>query len=228
MTTVSLLGAPPAITVGKILCVGRNYRAHAKEMNAEVPTAPVLFLKPASAVIGSGSSVVIPDISTDMHHEVELTVLIGTWGKAIPPSRALDHVAGYGVGLDMTLRDVQAQAKKSGLPWALAKGFDTSAPVSPFVPASRVPDASKLGVRLRVNGEERQKGWTRDFIFPLAELLGYVSRYFTLEPGDILFTGTPEGVGRVSPGDRLDAFLIDEQESALASLSVTIDGAPAP
>lgn len=225
MSTVSLLGNSPAVAVGKIVCVGRNFAQHAKEMKADLPTTPVLFFKPPSAVIGTGSSVLRPAISLDMHHEVELTVLVGEGGKAIPTERALRHVAGYGVGLDMTLRDVQAEAKKGGLPWALAKGFDTSAPLSTFIPAGRIPDPGRLGIRLSVNGAVRQEGWTRDFLFPLPELISYISRYFTLERGDILFTGTPEGVARVEPGDALAAELLDESGSALTSLSVTIDGA---
>ena len=228
MSTVSLLGHPPAITVGKILCVGRNYAEHAKEMNANVPTSPVVFLKPATAVVTSGSSVLIPDISDDAHHEVEMTVLIGAGGKSIRAQEALRHVAGYGVGLDMTLRDVQAQAKKSGLPWTLAKGFDTSAPLSAFVPSEGIPDPGRLGIRLSVNGAPRQSGWTRDCVFSVADLIAYASRYFTLEPGDVLFTGTPEGVSRVQPDDALSAELVDEAGSVLTSLSVTIGRAPRP
>jgi len=224
VSTVSLLGNPPVIAVGKIVCVGRNFAQHAKEMKADLPATPVLFFKPPSAIIGSGSSVIRPALSEDMHHEVELTVLVGKGGRSIPAEVALRHVAGYGVGLDMTLRDVQAEAKKAGLPWALAKGFDTSAPMSTFIPADRIPDPGRLGIRLSVNGSVRQEGWIRDFVFPLPELISYISRYFTLERGDILFTGTPEGVARVEPGDALAAELLDDTGSALTALSVTIDG----
>ena len=196
-------------------------------MNADLPSSPVLFLKPATAVVPTGGTVFLPDISTDMHHEVELTVLIGKGGKGIPPQEALDHVAGYGVGLDMTLRDVQSEAKKKGLPWTLAKGFDTSAPLSAFVPADRIIDPERLGIRLSCNGTSRQSGWMRDFIFRLDDLIAYISRLITLERGDVLFTGTPEGVARVEPHDTLSAELVDEGGSVLTSLSVTIHGTPA-
>jgi acylpyruvate hydrolase len=226
VSTVSLLGSSHTVAVGKILCVGRNYAKHVREMKADLPSSPVLFLKPATAVLGSGSTVVIPEISSDMHHEVEMTVLIGRGGKNIPAAEALKHVMGYGVGLDMTLRDVQSEAKKGGLPWTLAKAFDTSAPLSAFVPRERIPAPERLGVRLSCNGTIRQTGWTRDFIFTLADLIAYMSRFFTLEPGDVLFTGTPEGVGRVQPHDTLAAELLDETGGVLTSLSVTIEGVP--
>lgn len=226
MHTVSLLGSSTVLTVGKILCVGRNYATHVKEMKADVPTAPVLFLKPATALVRSGGVIEIPTISTDVHHEVEMTVLVGRSGKRIPAGQALAHVAGYGVGLDMTLRDVQAEAKKQGLPWTLAKAFDTSAPVSEFVPAERVPDAARLSVQLFVNGELRQKGWTGDFIFRLEDLISYASNFFSLEPGDVLFTGTPEGVGPVKPRDELRAELVDARGTVLTSLTVTVGGTP--
>lgn len=227
MHTVSLPGSSHSLTVGKILCVGRNYATHVKEMKADLPTAPVLFLKPATAIVRSGGVVEIPSISSDVHHEVEMTVLMGKGGKRIPASEALGHVAGYGVGLDMTLRDVQAQAKKQGLPWTLAKGFDGSAPLSDFVPAARIPDPSRLGVRLQVNGELRQVGWTKDFIFTLADLVSYASNFFTLEAGDVLFTGTPEGVGPVKARDTLRAELVDAAGIVLTSLAVTVEGIPA-
>lgn len=224
MHTVSLLGSSKPLTVGKILCVGRNYATHVKEMKADVPTAPVLFLKPATSIVRSGGEVEIPTISTDVHHEVEMTVLVGKAGKRIPALQALAHVAGYGVGLDMTLRDVQAEAKKQGLPWTLAKAFDTSAPLSEFFPAERIPDASRLAVQLFVNGEMRQRGWTRDFIFRLEDLISYASTFFSLEPGDVLFTGTPEGVGPVKPRDGLRAELLDAAGTVLTSLTVAVRG----
>jgi len=155
-----------------------------------------------------------------------MIVLVGKSGKRIPAGQALAHVAGYGVGLDMTLRDVQAEAKKQGLPWTLAKAFDTSAPVSEFVPAERVPDAARLSVQLFVNGELRQKGWTGDFIFRLEDLISYASNFFSLEPGDVLFTGTPEGVGPVKPRDELRAELVDARGTVLTSLTVTVGGTP--
>ena len=152
MKTVRLQGSSEPITVGKVLCIGQNYPAHAKEMHSAPPSDPVFFLKPSTALLASGGEIVLPSISKEVHHEVEMVVLIGRGGKAIPAGEALAHVAGYGIGLDMTMRDVQSEAKKAGRPWTLAKGFDTSAPLSDFVPADRVPDPHALEVRLAVCG----------------------------------------------------------------------------
>ena len=224
MTTVTLQGSNKPIAVSKIICVGRNYAEHAKEMKAELPSTPVLFLKPPSAIIADGGAVIRPSLSTDLHHEVELTVLLGKGGRDIPQQSALDCVAGYGVGLDMTLRDVQSEAKKKGLPWSVAKGFDTSAPLSEFIPAASVRDPHRLGLSLSVNGIVRQKGTTSDFIFRLEFLISYISQIFTLGPGDVLFTGTPEGVSQTVPGDTLEATLTDEGNKAIARLTVQIEG----
>jgi acylpyruvate hydrolase len=217
MTTVRLKDNRSPIRVGKILCLGRNYRAHAEEMKAEVPESPVVFLKPSTALLSSGSTIRIPQCSHDVHYEVELVVMIGKEGKFIPQSKAFDFVQGYGVGLDMTLRDVQAEAKKKGLPWSVAKGFDTSAPVSEFVPAASVHDPHHLTLTLDVNGAARQRGNTADMIFPIDRVIEYLSSVFTMEPGDLIFTGTPEGVGQVHPGDRLHAEL-----QSLTSLDVDV------
>jgi 2-keto-4-pentenoate hydratase/2-oxohepta-3-ene-1,7-dioic acid hydratase in catechol pathway len=161
-----------------------------------------------------------PSPRNDLHHEVELTILIGQRGSRIPETEALSFVAGYGVGLDMTLRDVQAEAKQRGLPWSVAKGFDTSAPLSDFIPADTAPPWETLHVELRVNGEIRQQGSARDFLFTLPRLIAYASSVFTLERGDILFTGTPEGVGSVSAGDVLQGFLKQDDGQTLASMTV--------
>ena len=208
MTTVTLQGADKPFVVSKIICVGRNYAKHAKEMKSDIPTVPMLFLKPPSAVIHNHGHIVIPAISKELHHEVEMTVLIGTGGSTISKDKAMSHIAGYGIGLDMTLRDVQSEAKAKGHPWSVAKGFNTSAPLSEFVPASAVPDPHVLGVELTVNGTVRQSGSTKDFIFRLDHLLSYASQFFTLEPGDVIFTGTPEGVGQAVSGDTLLARLL--------------------
>jgi len=207
MSTLRFLGSDRTVSVGKILCLGRNYAAHAKEMHAESPEAPIVFLKPASAVIQSGDTVIIPTISNDLHYEVELVVVIGKRGANIPMHKAYHHIDGYAVGLDMTLRDVQAEAKKKGLPWSVAKGFDTSAPVSTIVPREQILDPHNLDISLKVNGEMRQLSNTREMIFRVDYLVSYLSSLFTLEPGDLIFTGTPEGVGRVVPGDVLEAEL---------------------
>ena len=192
---------------GKVLCIGRNYAKHAAEMQSDVPETPMVFLKPATALVGSGGSVVLPDMTEEVHHEVELVVLIGKKCKAITEADALSYVAGYAAGLDMTARDLQAAAKKKGHPWSVAKGFDTFAPVGAFVAADDVGDVQDLAIELYVNGDMRQQGTTRDMIFPVAQLIAYCSSIFTLEPGDLLYTGTPEGVRPVHPGDELIARL---------------------
>jgi len=188
---------------GKILCIGKNYALHAAEMKSSVPTEPVVFLKPATALIGDGEAIVLPPMSADVHHEIELVARIGRRGRHIAESEALSYVDAYAVGLDMTARDLQAKAKRKGHPWSVAKGFDTFAPLGPFVPAVMVRDVQDLTLTLTVNGVVRQHASTRDMVFSVAHLIAYCSRVFTLEPGDCLYTGTPEGVGPVYAGDRL-------------------------
>ncbi len=202
LVTLPGLGEVP---VGKILGIGTNYAAHAAEMGAAVGGNPVVFLKPSSALCGDGAVVRPPGPGHELHHEVELVVAIGRAGVRIPFERALDHVAGYAVGLDLTLRDLQREAKKLGRPWALAKGFDTAAPVSAFKPAAEVPDPQKLLLTLKVNGALQQSGATADMIVPVAGLVAFVSQFMTLEPGDLIFTGTPAGVGALKAGDALEA-----------------------
>ncbi|GLI37432.1 fumarylacetoacetate hydrolase family protein [Geobacter hydrogenophilus] len=205
MTFATLAGSSTEYPVGKILCIGRNYAEHIKELGNEAPDEPVIFTKPATSVIGDGDAIVIPPYSRDCHHEAELAVLIGTAGKDIPVERALEHVAGYGVAIDLTLRDVQAELKKKGLPWDIAKGFDTACPLSPFVPADRVADPQDLRIILTVNGETRQDGSTSLMIHTVREIIGHMSGIFTLEPGDVILTGTPSGVSPIVSGDRLVA-----------------------
>lgn len=193
------------VSPSKILCIGRNYAEHIRELGNETPDAPVIFTKPATSVIGDGGTIVIPPYSKDCHHEAELAVLIGTTGKDIPAERALEHVAGYGVAIDLTLRDVQAELKKKGLPWDIAKGFDTACPLSAFIPAERVADPHDLRIILTVNGETRQDGSTSLMIHTVREIISYLSGIFTLEPGDVILTGTPAGVSAIAPGDELVA-----------------------
>lgn len=193
------------VSVGKLLCIGRNYAAHAAELGNAIPEEPVLFLKPASALVGHGGKIVLPAMSAEVHHEIELVAVIGRGGKHIPEAQALEHVDAYALGLDMTARDLQSAAKEKGLPWTVAKGFDTFAPLGPLVEARKVRDPQQLEFRLTVNGEERQVGRTGNMIFSVAALIAYASRIFTLLPGDLLFTGTPEGVGPVHEGDLLEA-----------------------
>lgn len=205
MKTGKLVGTNQEFPIGKIVCLARNYAEHAKELGNETPASPVLFMKPATAVIGDGETVRIPGYSQDCHYEVELAVLIGTVCRSVAPENAMAHVAGYGVAIDMTLRDVQSQLKAKGLPWDIAKGFDTSCPLSEFVPAAAVADPHCLELRLSVNGELRQNGTSGDMIHRVPQLISYISGIFTLEPGDVILTGTPAGVGRVQAGDVMEA-----------------------
>jgi acylpyruvate hydrolase len=191
--------------IGKVLCIGRNYSDHIRELGNATPEAPVIFIKPASSVIGEGEAIVIPFYSRECHYEVELALLIGRKGKDIPVEQAMEHIAGYGVGIDLTLRDVQDEQKKKGLPWEIAKGFDTACPLSAFVEASGVADPQDLRIRMTVNGEIRQDGNTSMMIHPIPAIINYMSRSFTLDPGDVILTGTPAGVGRIVPGDHLIA-----------------------
>jgi 2-keto-4-pentenoate hydratase/2-oxohepta-3-ene-1,7-dioic acid hydratase in catechol pathway len=186
-------------------------------MKAEPPTTPVVFMKPSTSLVEPGGTVVIPPFSVDVHHEVELVIVIGRTGRDITPDRAMEYVAGYAVGLDMTLRDVQADAKKHGLPWSVAKGFDTSAPISAAARREAVGDPHELDIELRVNGSVRQKSNTRNMIVRVPEIIAYCSTVFSLEAGDLIFTGTPEGVGRVVHGDRIDAEI-----ASVGSLTVGV------
>jgi len=203
--------------IGKILCIGRNYSDHIKELGNPTPDAPVIFIKPASSVIGEGEAIVIPPYSHDCHHEAELALLIGRKGKDIPVDQAMEAIAGYGVGIDLTLRDVQSELKKKGLPWEIAKGFDTSCPLSAFVEASGVADPQNLQIRMTVNGEVRQDGNTSMMIHRIPSIISYMSGRFTLEPGDVILTGTPAGVSRIVSGDRLMAEI-----PVLATLRVAV------
>jgi 2-keto-4-pentenoate hydratase/2-oxohepta-3-ene-1,7-dioic acid hydratase in catechol pathway len=201
MKQVVLDGEPFEFPIGKILCIGRNYAEHIRELGNEIPAVPVIFMKPASSVIDDGGTIVIPAYSRDCHHEAELALLIGKSGKNIPAEKVMEHVAGFGVALDLTLRDVQSEQKKNGLPWEIAKGFDTACPLSAFVSTAQVKEPQHLNIRLSVNGEVRQDGCTGMMIYPLPELVSYLSGIFTLEAGDIILTGTPAGVGPLQHGD---------------------------
>lgn len=209
MHSITLQGESFPVRVGKILCLARNYVAHAVELGNEVPAEPVLFSKPASSIVGDGDSVVIPSCSQDCHHEVELAVLIGAVGKHVTACRAMELVRGYGVAIDMTLRDIQTQLKNKGYPWDLAKGFDTSCPLSEFVPSAAVSDPHHLKLGLEVNGVLRQDGNSACMIHRIPAIIAFISSVFTLEPGDIILTGTPAGVGRVVPGDQMRAWIED-------------------
>ncbi|MGA7160420.1 MAG: fumarylacetoacetate hydrolase family protein [Bacteroidota bacterium] len=205
MKIVTLLPSRKKFTVGKILCLGQNYANHAKEMGGTPSTSPIIFLKPSTAIVENGDAIVLPKISEDVHHEVELTVLIGKQGKNIPQSKALDYVEGYGIGLDMTMRDRQKEARTAGNPWSIAKGFDTSAPLSPFIYKSLVPSPDNLDIMLSVNGKQRQHSNTSNMIYKIDYIIAFLSSIFTLEEGDVIYTGTPEGVGKVVAGDLIEA-----------------------
>jgi 2-keto-4-pentenoate hydratase/2-oxohepta-3-ene-1,7-dioic acid hydratase in catechol pathway len=217
MKTAKIPTTGQQFTIGKIICLARNYAEHAKELGNETPAAPVLFMKPATAVIGDGDAVRIPTYSQECHHEVELAVLIGKEASHVAPEQAMQHVVGYGVAIDMTLRDIQNQMKAKGLPWEIAKGFDTSCPLSDFVPASAVADPHDLRLRLSVNGEWRQDGTSADMIHRVPQIVSYISGIFTLEPGDVILTGTPAGVGKVEPGDVMEAEI-----SSVGTLKVPV------
>ncbi|MGD9898834.1 MAG: fumarylacetoacetate hydrolase family protein [Calditrichaceae bacterium] len=191
----------------KIIGVGRNYSEHIKEMQSEKTADPVLFIKPVSALCDIMSPLLLPKNYGSVHHEIELAVCVGKSGSNIRIGDALDFIAGYGLALDLTLRDLQAEAKKAGLPWAVAKGFDNSCPVSVFVPAADVADVNNLNLMLKVNGEVRQKGNTGQMLFKLDVLIASISRFFRLEKGDIILTGTPSGVGPLHEGDKIEATI---------------------
>lgn len=219
MNSVSLRHSPHVfqeISVGTIYAVGLNYARHIAEMQSQRPAEPVIFLKPASALVSGGGQVPYPPQTTDLHHEVELVVLLGSDARHLDLDDAPQVIQGYGLGLDLTLRDRQARAKAKGQPWAVAKGFAASAPVSTFLPAEHL-DPADLELSLRVNGELRQQGRTREMLFSIPELLVYLSSVFQLQRGDLIFTGTPDGVGALQRGDKAEARLDD-----LLSLTVEI------
>jgi 5-carboxymethyl-2-hydroxymuconate isomerase len=205
MVMVRLIGSERRFRVGKVVCLGRNYVDHIRELGNEIPERPVIFMKPASSIITTGGEVIIPPWSRECHHEAELAVLIGRRGKEITEAAAMDHIAGYGVAIDLTLRDVQDELKKKGLPWEVAKGFDTACPLSDFVPAAQVSDPHALRITMRVNGEIRQDASTALMMRRIPQILREISAVFTLEEGDVILTGTPAGVSAIRSGDRLEA-----------------------
>jgi acylpyruvate hydrolase len=191
----------------KIICVGRNYAEHIQELNNERPDAPVIFMKPDTALLKPGDPFYYPEFSQDVHHEVEVVVKISKVGKFIEEKFAHTYYNEVGVGIDFTARDLQSKLKGKGLPWELAKAFNGSAPVSDFVPKSDFADLQNLSFQLDVNGQTRQQGNTSMMLYRIDYLISFVSQYFTLKTGDLLFTGTPSGVAAVKPGDRLVASL---------------------
>jgi len=197
------------IPIGKIVCVGRNYAEHAKELGNKIPEKPVVFLKPPSSVIYSGDAIIYPAFSNEMHHEVELVLLIGKKTKDADEKDSEEAIAGYGVGLDMTLRDIQSELKKNGHPWTIAKCFDTSSVLSDFILKNDYTLTLNEIISLVINDKNRQCEKLRMMLFPPAKLVQYISSLMTLEEGDLIFTGTPKGVGKVEKGDKLYAKIND-------------------
>ncbi len=194
----------------KIICIGRNYAEHAKEMNSPVPTEPIFFLKPDTAIIRDNQPFYYPDFSKEIHHEVELVIKINKVGKNIDAQFAHKYYDEIGIGIDFTARDIQANCKEKGLPWEKAKAFDGSAPIGKFIDKKKIVDQNNIHFKLLLNGNSVQEGNTKDLLFTFDTLIAYVSRFFTLKTGDLIYTGTPEGVGPVAIGDKLEASIENE------------------
>ena len=205
------------VPIGKIVCLARTYKKHAQEMNTDVTKDPLLFLKPASSVIYNGESIIFPKMSNCLHHEVELGVVIGKKCKNIKQEEALDYVLGYLIALDITARDIQTEAKKKGWPWSIAKCFDTFSPISEVVLKEYVSNPNELDISLKVNGKLKQKSNTKNMIYSVERIIKFIADIMTLERGDLIITGTPEGVGEIVRGDVLEAKLGD-----LCSLKVNV------
>jgi 2-keto-4-pentenoate hydratase/2-oxohepta-3-ene-1,7-dioic acid hydratase in catechol pathway len=195
----------------KVICIGRNYLDHVKEMNAALPSAPVFFLKPDTSILTRNRPFYYPDFSKEIHYECELVVRISKVGKNIQTRFAGTYYDEIGIGLDFTARDLQDECKKKGLPWLISKGFDNAAPIGKFLPKSNFTDLKKINFHLDLNGNTVQTGNSGDMIFPFEELISYVSRFITLKMGDLIYTGTPVGVGPVKIGDRLEAYIENEK-----------------
>jgi len=199
----------------KIICVGRNYKAHAAELKNEVPKEPVLFLKPQTAIPLKNQPFFYPDFSTSIHYEAEIVVKINKVGKHIAPEFAERYYQELSLGIDFTARDLQAELKAKGLPWEKAKAFDGSAAVGRFIPKESFPDMGNIDFQLMLNHEQKQRGNSGDMLFSIDQLIAYISQFFTLKIGDLIFTGTPEGVGEVKKGDHLEGLLGGEKVLAV-------------
>jgi 2-keto-4-pentenoate hydratase/2-oxohepta-3-ene-1,7-dioic acid hydratase in catechol pathway len=213
----------PHLQIGNIYCIGRNYADHALELNNPIPDRPIIFSKPTSSLLSDGGTVIIPSGSVEVHHEAELVIAIGKSGKNITVGNALSHIAGISIGIDITDRHMQSQLKKDGLPWLLAKGLDTFGPLGSFYTDVDEMDYTNIDVVLSVNGIERQNGNTKLMLFPVSDLIVRLSAFFTLQPGDLIFTGTPAGVGPMKPGD-LATATIRTDEHVLSHISVDVQG----
>ncbi|MEW6021144.1 MAG: fumarylacetoacetate hydrolase family protein [Pseudomonadota bacterium] len=205
LPSLAIFGSSARFPIRRVFCVGRNYAAHAREMGSDPNREPPFFFtKPADAVVPAEGALPYPPATQDLHHEIELVVALRSGGADIPADEALSKVWGYGVGLDLTRRDLQSAAKENGRPWDMAKGFDASAPCSPLRPVSSFGHPSEDAcIRISVNGTVRQEGTLDEMIWPIADIIAHLSRLVTLAPGDLIFTGTPSGVGALQPGDRV-------------------------
>jgi len=195
----------------RIFCVGKNYRKHIQELQDGAPDQPVIFMKPVSCIVLPDEKIKPPIHGNCLHHEVELVVLIGQGGRNISESNARSYIAGLSLGIDLTLRDVQSSLKKKGLPWEIAKAFDGAAPVGRFVSKDQFSDINNLRFSLKINGELRQQGNTTDMMFSFDRIIAYVSQFISLKPGDLIFTGTPSGVGPIQINDHFEVFIEDEK-----------------
>ncbi|MCX2482630.1 fumarylacetoacetate hydrolase family protein [Pedobacter sp. MR2016-24] len=195
----------------KVIAIGRNYAAHAKELNNPLPSSPVIFLKPDTAVLKDNKPFYIPEFSSDIHYELEVVLKVCKEGKHIAEKFAGNYFDEIGLGIDFTARDIQTVHKEKGLPWELAKAFDNSAAISHFIPKDQIADLKDLQFELKINNETRQNGNTKNILFSFEKIIAFVSQYITLKKGDLIFTGTPEGVGQVHQGDKLEAWMAGEQ-----------------
>lgn len=205
-------GTPIHFPLGKVVCVGRNYAEHAAELNNPIPTEPLLFIKPGSCTVPLNDSFAIPQDRGVVHYEAEIAVLIGKpLSKKPSVEEVRDAISGFAPALDLTLRDVQARLKEKGLPWELAKSFDGAYVLAPFVAGDAYPDLADIGIRLSLNGELRQDGNSRDMLNPIIGLIQHIAGHFSLQPGDVISTGTPVGVGPLASGDQLQIELSNQQ-----------------
>jgi fumarylpyruvate hydrolase len=206
--SIAVAGSSQRFPLRRVFCVARNYAAHAREMGRDPNREPPFFFtKPADAVVPAEGTIAYPRATNDLHHEVEMVVALGAGGADVAPEQALSLVWGYGIGMDLTKRDLQAVAKELSRPWDMAKGFDASAPCSPLRPVSEVGHPAGKRIFLEVNGETRQDGNLDEMIWPVPEMISYLSRFVTLAPGDLIFSGTPAGVDALVPGDRVRGVL---------------------
>jgi len=206
----SINGKSIDMPTGKVVCVGRNYAEHAKELGNEIPDAPILFIKPATSVVSLESGFTIPTDQGSVHHEAEIALLICKETKNIPSSQAWDCISHAGLALDLTLRDVQSKLKEKSHPWEIAKGFDGACPLSKWIELDGIANRNNIALQLEKNGELKQNGNSTQMITSIPDLIAYISKFFTLLPGDVILTGTPAGVGPLEKGDQLKAILDDQ------------------